>query len=1487
MDRGNHNPMDELAHLLRLQKYHKRKRRDLQDRVNKLKVSCEIQKRLVRGQPNLQRNLADCIRTGNKADFRTAFDAFNDVRDLATDLFTGRISTAVSDESVRRDMSRHADSQSFLQKISRESRDQALHLVSDIVSNQEFLIHRLMSLNQRQLENIQLGQCLAIPEKSVFGHSTPSSVRRISSPGPGQADSRASSQVWDLCRHDAFALLLELVGLYPSADGTSVRHRQESIWASVCARMLSDNKPGREKFIIAILDGMANEIEPSGKRALETWIQETLHEGHFLLSRSDSPSFRVRSQGVTTDVPVESEEAEAFYFSAIRKLFALLRNNDQTRIIPSRVLRLCRFTVDKLRDSDTRFRTAPFFFLAHWLFSTFMLDHVITPEARSLMLGDCFPETARHRILRDTILKAQKIVFDVSYAWSHTGPVDPSLKADVDAIAAIFRPVAESRILEQPSARSSDYFLRSLSPADIYTLVQALYPDKRGNNMPNSIALSSLSSPGGVSSASSVSGLSIFRESAFDDLDQDRLPPIPGNGSNLSTESDVSSRPPISPSEQLSDTSECENSTLRGITLRSACSEMLSVTKADFFHGVSNPVSESWALLELRDGRVRNIDRMHAFTIEQRDFEIQSDSDHDNGFRSNMDTNNTYLEIRKSLLRLLAEPALGGPQYSSSEIRSSDMMLPFPSPRRQNNPFTPPPELSERPRTNPFRSRSQSLSEVVHATSISPEPDQEKARTSPTRWPSTLTEAFNRAVRLFEQNEDFNKAFIYSQTLTRIKSLSSSNPNTESAMLRYFTRDVEQSVARSRSASAKLEMLASLLEQQNIETESLVRITANVASKTRVKMWYCTDVRSAAPYAELEKLASAILSMDAPKQLNAKRTEPPPLRHKGTLKPKNLNAVKKGEASVVDIMVTDPTYQVLNKLKDEQTTIVQQWMERGGIENICVGEERLHRLLCEISKCLSQMVSPDPVASPVLWGSELFQRDRFDGENEALQIELASNDSREPFTFISRPSSNGSEFIHGDYNARLRRKSDFNIATASFTSQDFGSDYLDNRSPTLLTRSSTTFWSPSGYRSQSPLSNISPPSRAWSPMHLRQSISRESFQSAAKVKGLLSDLRQSITGLLVSDVLQGTFPNGSETDASFIRGVGHPYFAGLGLSSKKANGADTGVVASGDNDRDTRRDSKMPGHTRKGVSCEDSRNGTLSEITKRRSEGITLSHFDVEAAKRRLVRRFDLTNGPYEKLKILHDLETLLQSTSQSTLTRSTTSQASTSLLRTRLETSLLTGQTSHHLYTSIGLFANLFRSSSTRPSNLFRDLQTIASLLPADILDDTAPGKAFWNATIAALTLRSTATQAIVEAADAIISHHTTSRPSLTSSPPSLPGAQPSQPLLLPTPTSGQDHPLAHASLLLRLAASQGHPVAQRELATLYLTHPELVGRVVAPMSKVKDVFRASRAARWARENSDGRKYDAEIMCVAFHWMEESAKGGDVLAREFVGARE
>ncbi|KAF2153455.1 hypothetical protein K461DRAFT_140703 [Myriangium duriaei CBS 260.36] len=1510
------SPMEELAHLLRLQKYHKRKRRDLQDRVNRLKVASETQKRLMRGQPKFQKSLADCIRTGEKAEFRQAFDTFKDVRNLTVDLIgSQRLSSGGLDDRPEA-MNKPIESMPFLDRISRNSRDQILQFLTDVIVDEEFLVQRLMSLDQQQLEHVQNGMRPVHQDKSVFGHSTPSSLRRMSSPGPGRPEAKQAPLVLDLCRRDPFALLFDLVGLYPSAGPSSLRRRQERIWAAVCASMLSETKPGREKFIISVLDGMAYEIQPSGKRALETWIQETLRDGHFLLARSDTPSFGARTQSSPFEMPQENTDPETFYLEAVKKLFACLKNNQETKIIPQRVLNMCRIIVDKLRDSDTKFRTAPFFFLAHWLFSTFLLDEIITPESRGLMLEEYFPETARHRILRETILRAQRIVIDVSYSWNHNGAVDPSFKADVEAIAAIFRPNPGEQNEDQfddelDKAPSGDYFLRCICPSDIHTLVNALYPERR----PASIFptfLSITTSPSQNSSASSVSGLSIFRQTPFEG---DERPHIPGTSSNLSTESDHRPMTPASPSRRPTPgkaaTRDRSASFEKAVALRFACTEIQSISKADLTRAAPNPAQESWSLLEIREDKVRNLDRVHALNTDHNEIDAPAEDDVVNGFRKDPDANITYLHIRKSLLKLMADPTLLGMQPSPVEVESSAVLSPFPRLQMPHNPFSPQLESPDKLHTNPFRRRSSMSSPIAKSVFDLPLRNSDRYGGITARWPESLSGAFEKAIRHLQLVEDFNKAFEFSQTLAKINALSTSNPEAESAMLRYFTTDVEHSISRSRNASAKLEILVSQLEQQCLETDLWIRAISSIANETRVKMWYCTDVRSAASYADLEKLASAIRSMSTPSQPALKRAEPPTLRHKGTLKPKNLNAVKRGEASVLDIMVTDPSYHVLCKMKDDQVALTQLWMEKSGIENICAGEERIHRLLCEMAKCLSQLISADPMTSPVLWGSELFQRDRWDGENEALQIEMTNNDGRDHSSLFSRPSSNGSEFVQLDYHARFRRQSDFNIASASLHSHDSGPDFLDSRSPTLMTRSSTTFWSPSGFRSQSPLSNISPPSRTWSPMYLRQSISRESFQSTPKVKGLLNDLRLSITGLLASDLMRAIFPTGSETDSAFFHGIGSKFADHLDDSlSHRRSKADLDFGYGKRMEREAKRDSKLARQPSATLRTE-SRDSLRRSVTDKRKDSpptinTTPLLFDLDQAKRRLVRRFDLSGGPYEKLKVLHDLETLLLSSSSQEQHSSSHGvvlegnqtprglvarpKTEVDILRTRLETSLLVGRSSSHLHASVRVFETLFREPSTRPACLFRDLQAIASLIPAETLDDTPHGKTFWSATIAALSLKQEMTQCLVEAADQIISQHTDSstvKPAAAPAP-SIPITTMPQPTVSSiTPSADSDnHPLMQAFKLLHLAAAQSHSVAQRELATLYLTHPELLPRVLAPFSKCRDAFRASQAAKWARENSDGRKYDAETMCVAFHWMELSAAGGDRLAKEFAAGR-
>ncbi|KAJ8133805.1 hypothetical protein OY671_012981, partial [Metschnikowia pulcherrima] len=142
----------------------------------------------------------------------------------------------------------------------------------------------------------------------------------------------------------------------------------------------------------------------------------------------------------------------------------------------------------------------------------------------------------------------------------------------------------------------------------------------------------------------------------------------------------------------------------------------------------------------------------------------------------------------------------------------------------------------------------------------------------------------------------------------------------------------------------------------------------------------------------------------------------------------------------------------------------------------------------------------------------------------------------------------------------------------------------------------------------------------------------------------------------------------------------------------------------------------------------------------------------------------------------------------------------------------------------------------------LFRDLQYIASLIPSSTLDSSPHGPAFWNAAAAVLRSKSEASKKLVETADSIIDYHTNNRGhgrSASSAQQQRDSATFSAPLRTPSAELIAHYSMADAALSSQITAREGDPAAQRELATLYLTHPELMDPVVAPFASPSEVFR------------------------------------------------
>ncbi|KAG8529704.1 uncharacterized protein KY384_005185 [Bacidia gigantensis] len=199
---------------------------------------------------------------------------------------------------------------------------------------------------------------------------------------------------------------------------------------------------------------------------------------------------------------------------------------------------------------------------------------------------------------------------------------------------------------------------------------------------------------------------------------------------------------------------------------------------------------------------------------------------------------------------------------------------------------------------------------------------------------------------------------------------------------------------------------------------------------------------------------------------------------------------------------------------------------------------------------------------------------------------------------------------------------------------------------------------------------------------------------------------------------------------------------------------------------------------------------------------------------------------------------------------------------------------------TIVTALLGILQDPTLRPRTLYLDLQYIAAFTPSSILDHTARGKAFWDTALAAMALKEDILDnTIIARASKITDYHLNAN-----------AKHPPQTL---TSTDTQDEPwLAKTSLkdaaeLYLTAAKEGNPAAARELALFYLTHPGLIKRVTRPFSKGKDVFGTMAAESsgfgGGGGGGGGGALDPRTFAVVLHWMDVAASGGDRVAVEFL----
>lgn len=165
----------------------------------------------------------------------------------------------------------------------------------------------------------------------------------------------------------------------------------------------------------------------------------------------------------------------------------------------------------------------------------------------------------------------------------------------------------------------------------------------------------------------------------------------------------------------------------------------------------------------------------------------------------------------------------------------------------------------------------------------------------------------------------------------------------------------------------------------------------------------------------------------------------------------------------------------------------------------------------------------------------------------------------------------------------------------------------------------------------------------------------------------------------------------------------------------------------------------------------------------------------------------------------------------------------------------------------------------------LFRDLQLIAAFVPSHVLDLTDMGKAFWDMSLAVLSVKEEALRVITDTASDLFKYST----SMVSA---------DMDVLFFSQWTLKD-----CGQLWTIGAKEGIKECQRELAIMHLSHPDLVSLSMAPFAKLEDTFMSDGR----KSTGDFDKMDPVRMRIVRHWMEQAAGQGDAVAEEYLAQQQ
>lgn len=1052
----------------------------------------------------------------------------------------------------------------------------------------------------------------------------------------------------------------------------------------------------------------------------------------------------------------------------------------------------------------------------------FWLTALLRPaQSQGICTNYHITDSLRQNILKELAIRVQKQVMDIVSPWyadqcalsgrgaesttnrKHTGPVVPGLRTQIERVIHVFDVDGSAEpqpSLPNSSRKAQDPGLRPyllISPSDFATMVQALFP--------NAQTLSDGSCDSGFdpmeSSASLYTVSSILTSNTSDPqsaLDSSTTPSISGTSMTSNT---ISNIPPTDeagqavhgPTTDLSEDSThgmVGNDEEYGRRLRMLCDDISHLIGSEKLEGSCHPAAEEWAVVYIA------CDSGGLSLNESRDAKGHADSGNYRNLAADGDLGKEYELVKEGIARLVHDLHLS--HHVLTQRRPHAVSI-----RDPQDPETPQIRTMERsPNAAAVFPPFYGSGSVLPGPSEQPEGSTEPGAVDESG--QELAATFRKAFEISQARYDFQSAQFWWRCQRAVRSLStrSSALNESKHLSTQIAQDFETkartwrgSIEQSNKALLRLEMLKgdqdTILEGLEFECKAL-----------RDKMWYFSEVIHSSKYDDARKVTLALRAMANPTRGRQRNNS---LSSWARHRLKNSIGHDRTDEQVLEAMTAPIDHGGPIKLGNDQVELTTRWLTERSIENFCKGEERIHRFCFEIQKCVNKLTGDSLLKSPDLWSSSLYAHEKqifdrgsrevhtqFDshaglGSNRSSTSQVNSNPPYQfPWTAPKGSNADTSSHVIGSTGSRkpaTRSREPIPLWPRTFDTSTLVIPDMRSKTPTTV------------YGASMPVSDIAEPRPGV--------LSKRAF---------LDVLKQNLTSLLISDLGNLNWLQGSETDRWIsdnddkvcMNTVIDPVCTG---TSKGGNKTSTPLVHI---DRSPEviaqpsvsDDDQFPSE---GTPRRDWSFGTLhetpviernSEVNPAKSGGGGEENleppFPYQEAYEKLLARFSASPDPYIKLETLYELEVLILSWSQMSIhlhpdinarspisnttrragvrgigvprTKATRIEEVMANCEERRATTLQSGTSSmsaslkddrEDLNGSGTVFLSVFADPSLRPRTLFRDLQYIAAFVPSSILDHTPRGKAFWDAGLAALALKEDHCKAKIRLADQIVSYH------------------------------------------------------------------------------------------------------------------------------------